>query len=244
MDLNIAICDDNRKDMQSLSDLLTVCSIQLDIELQTTCFSDLNSILNSIDPSTPLPYHVIFLDIEMPGGSGIDLARTLNRIIPTHTLIVFVSNYPEYMSESFSVHPFDFLQKPVKPDHLRRLLIDIQEKEAKRHRQTLIVTKSNEDVKLQAEEILYIQSTNSKSQDLIIYTLRETYQKRGTLIKLEKLYPDLLFSLNRSILVNLLYVHYLTERHVVLNNGIELPVSVRNRKNLIKILKNNPSIHL
>ena len=244
MDFNIAICDDNQKDLQAISDMLTTCSVQLDLELHTTCYSDINSILNSFNPNRPFPYHILFLDIEMPEGNGIDLARTLNRVIPPYTHIVFVSNYPEYMCDSFSVHPFDFLQKPVKHDRLRRLLIDIQEKEAKQHRQALIVKKNNEDVNLQAAEILYIQSANSKSQDLIIYTLKETYQRRGTLAELEKLYPDLLVPVNRSILVNLFYVHYLTERHVVLNNGTELPVSIRNRRNLIKILKTRPTIHL
>ncbi|MCR4839698.1 MAG: LytTR family DNA-binding domain-containing protein [Eubacterium sp.] len=244
MNLNIAICDDDHEDAKRLSDFLTRYSFQMEIDFNISLFKDRNDLMGKINPAYTFPYQLVFLDIEMPGESGINLAHELNQIIPDDTLLVFVSSYPEYMSDSFSVHPFDFLQKPITYDKIMNLLSEVRKRLAKRQRQLMIVSKDALSVSLLAEDILYVQSKNSKSQELIVYTKTDVYQRHGTLSDMETTYPDLFFPLNRSILVNLLHVHYLTDSSVILHNGTELPVSVRNRKNLIKLLKSNLTIRI
>ncbi|MDE6120830.1 MAG: LytTR family DNA-binding domain-containing protein [Muribaculaceae bacterium] len=52
---------------------------------------------------------LLFLDIRMPGLSGMELAR----IVPEETRIVFITAYADYAVDGFRVHALDYLLKPV-----------------------------------------------------------------------------------------------------------------------------------
>lgn len=55
---------------------------------------------------------LVFLDIQMPGQSGLALARELSRL-PEPPLVVFVTAYNEHAIEAFEVHALDYLLKPL-----------------------------------------------------------------------------------------------------------------------------------
>ena len=57
---------------------------------------------------------ILFLDMEMPGGSGLELERSLGRATRT----VFVTAYPDYALKAFQFGAVDYLLKPVDPDRL------------------------------------------------------------------------------------------------------------------------------
>lgn len=59
---------------------------------------------------------LLFLDIQMPGISGLNLARRL----PEKTMVVFTTAYPEYALESYSVDAIGYLLKPIDPDLFER----------------------------------------------------------------------------------------------------------------------------
>lgn len=52
-------------------------------------------------------------EVEMQGISGIEVARTIRTDRDYEGKFIFISNYPEYMKESFEVQPFHYLQKPL-----------------------------------------------------------------------------------------------------------------------------------
>ena len=112
MTLNIAICDDEAKEFEPLCHLLDICSFQFNIDLHIDTYTSAQALLTRYRESTGAPYQLLFLDIEMPDGSGITLADVIKRNFDHHVMIVFVSNYPKYMQDSFAVHPYHFLQKP------------------------------------------------------------------------------------------------------------------------------------
>lgn len=58
------------------------------------------------------PADVIFLDIQMPRESGLELARELSRL-PAPPLIVFVTAYNTHAVDAFEVHALDYLLKPI-----------------------------------------------------------------------------------------------------------------------------------
>ena len=66
-------------------------------------------------------YDAVFLDVEMPGASGLDVARlVLDR--PERPAVVFVTAHERYAVEAFAVEAFDYLVKPVEPDRLARVV--------------------------------------------------------------------------------------------------------------------------
>ena len=61
---------------------------------------------------------LVFLDIEMPGKTGLEIADEINKNI-LHTKIIFVSSYDHYAIKAIKNHAFDYLLKPVSIDELK-----------------------------------------------------------------------------------------------------------------------------
>ena len=66
-----------------------------------------------------------FLDIQMPGMTGLELARALG---PAAPLVVFVTAYDEHALAAFDVHAFDYLLKPVEPARLQATLARVKQR--------------------------------------------------------------------------------------------------------------------
>ena len=66
-------------------------------------------------------YDVLFLDIRMPGLSGLDAMGVVNRL-PERPQVVFVTAYDEHALEAFDVAAADYLLKPVSAPRLQRAL--------------------------------------------------------------------------------------------------------------------------
>lgn len=64
---------------------------------------------------------VVFLDIHMPGQSGVEIARALAAQSPG-PLVVFVTAFDQYAVEAFELCAFDYLLKPFDDERLRRLV--------------------------------------------------------------------------------------------------------------------------
>ena len=61
---------------------------------------------------------IVFLDIHMPGLSGLQVADQL----PTHASVVFVTAYDQYAVQAFERAAVDYLLKPVQSDRLARTI--------------------------------------------------------------------------------------------------------------------------
>ena len=70
---------------------------------------------------------IIFLDIEMPGMNGIQLAEKLLEIKPT-LIIVFVTAFHEYAVQAFELDSLDYLVKPVQLNRLEKTIDRIEKK--------------------------------------------------------------------------------------------------------------------
>jgi len=64
---------------------------------------------------------VAYLDINMPGLNGIDLAKKLRESNPKIN-IIFATGYDEYAKESYTVQASDYLTKPIKPEAIAKSL--------------------------------------------------------------------------------------------------------------------------
>ena len=71
----------------------------------------------AIDLIQRLKPDVIFLDVQMPGGTGFSLLPLLGEITPTPE-VVFVTAYDKYALKAFETNALDYLTKPVSPSRL------------------------------------------------------------------------------------------------------------------------------
>lgn len=69
---------------------------------------------------------VCFLDVEMPGLSGLECAKLIQDTDP-RTILVFATAHDDYMAQAFEVYAFDYMVKPFKVDRVRKTLERIRE---------------------------------------------------------------------------------------------------------------------
>jgi len=83
-----------------------------------TCIGTAGSVAAARKALETLSPDVIFLDMEMPGGTGLDVLPS----VPDGTQVVFVTAYEKYAVEAFAAAALDYLVKPVNPERLSETL--------------------------------------------------------------------------------------------------------------------------
>ncbi len=150
-----------------------------------------------------IPYDVVFLDIEMPGLSGMRLAAALGEL-ERPPAIIFVTAYSEHAVEAFEVEAADYLVKPVEVARLRRAIerLSPQAPAAGVARvERVPVEKAGKKLLLSVEEIFHIMAKDDYSY---LYTDGERYLSTMSLQDLErKLEPRGFFRVHRRFVVNL-----------------------------------------
>src|SRR5262245_61643734 len=109
--MNALLVDDERLARQELRRLLAA---HADITIAGEAVNADDAVARLADPSIDL----VFLDVQMPGGSGFDVLERLDRV----PLVVFTTAFDEYAVHAFEVNAFDYLMKPVRPERLASVL--------------------------------------------------------------------------------------------------------------------------
>ena len=201
---------------------------------------------------------VAFLDIQMPGVTGLELVQLLPKEeIPQ---IVFVTAYDQYAVEAFEVNAVDYVLKPIEEDRLSRALERVREKLGSEHiaaqREQLleaVADLTQESPAALEEKLAAGELGNSRYPEKIaikdwidaagdymcVHANGETHVMRITMKELEQqLDPKVFQRIHRSTIVNLKRVreicaHINGEYHLVLNNGERLKMS-RSYKNKVQ----------
>ena len=69
---------------------------------------------------------VCFLDVEMPGMTGLECAKAIQDTDP-HIIIVFATAHDDYMAQAFEVYAFDYMVKPFKVERVMKTLERIRQ---------------------------------------------------------------------------------------------------------------------
>ncbi len=232
MEMKIAICDDEKQYMLDLKEKLIALSFAIDIDLDIAMYESSEALIERIDNEN---IDVCFLDIEMPGVNGIDIAQCLRNKYKRDISIVFVSNYPEYMCDSFRVHPYQFLQKPVNNEELKKLMMDIKEDIISENTFITILSGSNKEYVIDVKEICFIEVGSSRLKELRFHLVDQVVETRGVLMDWATELLDKGFVMvSRSAIVNIAQIHYLDNNEIVCKNSETIHVSKRNRSLLMK----------
>jgi len=81
--------------------------------------ADVDEALTQVDKLGPA---LVFLDVQMPGGTGFDLLAQLERL----PRVIFTTAYDHYAVKAFEVSAVDYLLKPIEPDRLAAALSKVQ----------------------------------------------------------------------------------------------------------------------
>jgi len=144
----------------------------------------------------------LFLDVEMPGASGIDAARLVRgRTEPP--AIVFVTAHAAYAVDAFAVEAFDYLLKPIDPERLARVVERLLARvapEARTARKIPVVAGSRTEL-IDQDEVQFIQAEGDYSR---VHVHDRSYLATASLRELEEALPgDRFMRIHRSTIVNL-----------------------------------------
>ncbi len=231
MNLNLAICDDEIKDIELLKKHILQYTIETDNNITVSSYTSAKKLISEYNNHS---YNVVLLDIEMPDLSGMELAKQL-RDVDDDLLIVFTTFYPEYMQESFNVQPFQFLTKPIDYTSVSRLFSSIFKKFNRRSGNIVVIDSDGEKNFVPINEILFITSMKESKSRIRYQLTSDQLVSRSTLSDVEKqLTPYGFVSPSRGYLVNLRYIRTITSKCVILKNGLEIPISRRRASELQK----------
>jgi DNA-binding LytR/AlgR family response regulator len=148
-----------------------------------------------------LHYDVVFLDVEMPGATGLETAPHVHeqRDPPA---VVFVTAHERYAVDAFSVEAFDYLLKPVDPDRLARVLERLRERtvESAAPVEKVAVVAGGGTELLDFDQIHYAQADGDYSR---VHTYDRSYLSTASLGELEERLGGRFARIHRSYLVNL-----------------------------------------
>jgi two-component system response regulator LytT len=147
-----------------------------------------------------VPYDVVFLDVEMPGFSGLEAARLVHDR-PNRPELVFVTAHEQYAVEAFAVEALDYLLKPVDPARLAQVVKRLSHRETPPPVEKLPVVSGGQTVLLDWDEIHFARADGDYSR---IHTYDRSYLCTQSLRQLEAALPDRRFArIHRSYFVNL-----------------------------------------
>jgi two-component system, LytTR family, response regulator len=175
---------------------------------------------------------LLFLDIQMPGGSGFDLLTRLEDV----PQVIFTTAYDEHAVRAFKVDALDYLLKPIEPARLAEALGRVKSAQAARTPQPDAVLEQIfvrdgsrcwfvplREVRLLTSEGNYIRLSWGKSQPLLGRALAAVEQR---------LDPNRFFRANRRQIINLDFIESVElgvngRLHAQLRDGPEVEISRR-----------------
>ena len=205
----------------------TICGIfeNAEVALKATDF-------NNID--------VLFLDIDMPGESGLQLRKKAQQV----PACVFITSHPEHALESFGLETLDFIVKPLKMERFAETVkrisefMEIREKaslyEASLGGDVIYIKEGHDQVKVKLHEILYLEALKD-------YTLLVTEKKRhcvlsnlGNLLNSEHF--NSFIRVHRSFAVQKQRINKVSAEALVLDNNTTIPIGRSFKENITTLL--------
>ncbi len=213
-----AAVDDDLRDAEYLSSLVREWAEEREEELTLALYSSAEAFLFAYEADRRLS--LLFLDVEMPGMDGVELAKRVregNREVK----IIFVTGYSDYILEGYDVAALHYLMKPVAKEKLFQVL-DRACREIAEDDRALYLRERDGITRIPLREIVYAEVFHN---DVTIHA-REIHRKRMTLGDLEKeLSPEAgFFRIGRSYLLNLAFVSRTARSEVTLTDGTRLPL--------------------
>lgn len=171
---------------------------------ETEVVAEAASVREAIEKLKDYPIDVMFLDINMPEATGLQLAEALQHL-KYPPAVVFVTAYSEYALEAFKVSAIDYLVKPVETERLSQAIARVREhvllQTQAQKSERIPVDKGGRKVLIGIDTVRYVVARDDYA---FLQTNEDCYFTTASLAQLEKrLEGHGFFRVHRSYLVNL-----------------------------------------
>jgi len=182
---------------------------------------------------------ILFLDVEMPEMTGMELLKVLDRNIE----VILITSNKEYAVEAFDESVTDYLVKPIDYSRFLKAVNKVKEKLELRHDNpegteesstgNIYVKTDSKIVKVNLSEVLYVEAL---ADYVIINTETSKHIVHSTMKGLEQRLPENMFArVHRSYIVNIDRIDSLEDQTVIIKKKI-IPIGASYRSNFLKRL--------
>ncbi|MGN0038236.1 MAG: LytR/AlgR family response regulator transcription factor [Coriobacteriales bacterium] len=227
--MRIAVCDDERAELQGIASMLEELAGQGRLPLGPLLLRSYQSAAELLaDAEAGARFDLLILDVLMPGMDGIELARRL-RARGDETDIVFLTSSKEFAVDSYEVRATDYLVKPVAPQRLVAALERVLQKHARKE-EMLVLSTPFKLVNVPCAQIEFVE-IRGKTLHFMLLGGREELVNAP----LKDYEPQLLgkggfVKVHRSFIVNMANIKTLALEGVRTVEGRQVPVSRSLRK--------------
>ena len=173
------------------------------------------------------PVDLLFLDLNMPELSGLDMLKTLTQ----PPKVILTTAYSEFALESYEYGVVDYLLKPIKLERFIKAVNKVVEQFNVVYKDnqmkevppasSIFIIEDQVTYKLVHDDILYIEAYGNY---LKMHTLGKTYVTRETMQEMEKKLPsDLFMRIHKSYIISLSKIDSISGNRVYINQQ-EIPV--------------------
>jgi DNA-binding LytR/AlgR family response regulator len=227
--LRFAVCDDQNTELLMLNRLLThYGQARLDGDIRVDLYSSPSELLDRLTGG--IQYDFYILDMIMPGYNGVEVGRAI-REAGQESVIIFITASTDFALDAISVHPEQYLLKPLDPQKLYRALDESRNRSAIAGGAHLTVKTREGAETLNANGIVCLEHTG---RIMRVYThsgrvfesvcLRQPFETLAEpLLRL----PEFLQT-HKSYIVNLRHLRTVLPDSVRTDTGLVIPISRRN----------------
>lgn len=228
----IAVCDDEIYYQDELCNLLKAYENESGNKLDICRFSSGEKLLEQYKEAI---FHILILDIEMGGLSGMETAKEI-REIDENVIIIFATGFDNYALGAFEVNALNYLVKPVDYVKLKKVMstatasVDFKRDQISARKRYLEVRIKNSQVHIEITKIKYIEK---KRNTCIIHTTDNEYACYETLAQVyDRLDVNKFCYVHQGYIVNFDMILEVGKTMVVLADYMEVPISRKYYKGL------------
>lgn len=221
MKISCLIVDDVKLNREIMLELISSADF---LTIAGNCENALeaSNVLKELEPD------VLFLDIEMPGMSGLEFIKTL--LNPP--LIVLTTSHKEFATDGFDLNVFDYMVKPITRERFLKCANKIYDHFRQRKTGTvagqIFIKANNKYVRVKLKEILYVEAMRDF---VILYTDKAKLVTLMNLKEFSTMLPaDQFMRIHRSYVIPVDRVESIEGNIVrIMNNEIPIGESYRNK---------------
>jgi len=216
--LEIALCDDDKYVLDQLNTMILKYCKGKNLKAITHTYTKGEDLLHSSEK-----FHIIFLDIQMGQIDGIEAAKIIRKK-DKHVKIIYVTNFPNYQNDAFSVRAFGYIIKPIAYETICHQLDDaIEYIESEKDKITFTFDTDVGIKTLNVEDIYYFESYAHKIE---IVSKERTYKVSDNITNILNNFKSYGFTMpHKSFVINLIYVSSIKGYNVILTSGDLIPIS-------------------
>ena len=221
--MNIAIVDDEQNEIDSFQSVIKEYSSMADTEITVSAF---HSAEDFIKGYSPLAYTAIFMDIFMPGMTGVDAARKILEA-DRHAIIIFLTSSDGFMGDALSIHAYDYIEKPAEKTRIFKVMDDVLMKKTEYDSTPrLTFTSDRQNYSIPCPDIMYIRTVERNYLE-IMQAPGRPYKARLSFAGVQsELSNDKRFiTITRGVMVNMDFVSSVEANVCILEDGERFPIA-------------------